>query len=138
MYSRHGSSIDTHLRCRTSTHHHCSPSRHVLYYSHYSKSRNDANTLSSTSSVCLPAVCRQVTKQNYLPVQANKSRPTRFEHLYRIKAKSWLCNPHVHARTAKGSPHPKTSVYGETGSRTQNLLHSTCTLLYDAKKMSYR
>jgi hypothetical protein len=27
---------------------------------------------------------------------------------------------------------------GETGSRTQNLLHSTCTVRYDAKKMSYR
>jgi hypothetical protein len=27
--------------------------------------------------------------------------------------------------------------HGETGNRTQNLLHSTCTLRYDAKKMSY-
>jgi hypothetical protein len=42
------------------------------------------------------------------------------------------------AGRAKGSLHPKMRTFGETGSRTQNLLHSTCTLLYDAKKMSYR
>jgi hypothetical protein len=41
-----------------------------------------------TSAVCLHAVCGQVTKQNYLPVLASKPRPTRLEHLYRIKAKS--------------------------------------------------
>jgi hypothetical protein len=32
---------------------------------------------------------------------------------------------------------PKASRYGETGNRTQNLLHSTGTMKYDAKKMSY-
>jgi hypothetical protein len=42
------------------------------------------------------------------------------------------------AGRAKGNLHTEMRSYGETGSRTQNLLHSTCTLLYDAKKMSYR
>jgi hypothetical protein len=42
------------------------------------------------------------------------------------------------AGRAKSNLHPKMRTCGETGSRTQNLLHSTCTLLYDAKKMSYR
>jgi hypothetical protein len=38
---------------------------------------------------------------------------------------------------SKRSYHPKMTDAGETGNRTQNLLHSTGTVKYDAKKMSY-
>jgi hypothetical protein len=34
-------------------------------------------------------------------------------------------------------PEGSALVHGETGNRTQNLLHSTCAAKYDAKKMSY-
>jgi hypothetical protein len=60
---------------------------------------------------------------------------------HRFKAKLSCTIPilkHMYLRKAKGNSHSLMSSYGETGSRTQNLLHSTCTLLYDAKKMSYR
>jgi hypothetical protein len=46
---------------------------------------------------------------------------------------------HLYPRSAKGNHHHEMGCYGETGSRTQNLLHSVSgTESQDAKKMSYR
>jgi hypothetical protein len=48
-----------------------------------------------------------------------------------------IFGPHQVAK-AKDDTHPEMSSYGETRSRTGNLLHLTCGLKHGAKKMSYR